>query len=269
MKKPVKIAIFGALGRMGRIITKEIYKNLNFNITVAIVKKNDSRIGKDIGKILGIGKTNVLIDCNLEKKMDFFDILIDFSNTSSTLHNLFLCKKYKKKMIIGTTGFNKLEIQEIKKSSKEIAIVFSANFSIGINLILNMLEKITKTLISTSDIEIIEYHHNKKIDAPSGTALMLGKKITDTMNWKLEDYSIYERNGKIGERPSKKIGFSTIRGGDIIGEHTIMFASLGERVEITHKATNRTLFVNGVIKALLWIKKKDIGYFNMEDVLKI
>ncbi|WP_367680030.1 4-hydroxy-tetrahydrodipicolinate reductase [Buchnera aphidicola] len=269
MEKYTRIAIFGALGKMGKIIIKQIHQNSNFNITTAIVKKNDPNIGKDIGKILGIKNSNIVTSDNLEEKIEFFDILIDFSSTSATLNNLFLCEKYKKKMIIGTTGFKKSEIEKIKKSSKKIAIIFSANFSIGINLILNTLEKITKTLISTSDVEIIEYHHNKKIDAPSGTALMLGKKIADTMKWKLENHSIYERKGKIGVRPTKKIGFSTIRGGDIIGEHTIMFASSGERIEITHKASNRALFANGVIKALKWILKKDIGYFNMEDVLKI
>lgn len=269
LKKITRIAIFGALGKMGKILIKKIHKDLNFNITVAIIKKTDPRIGKDVGKILGIKNINIKTDCCLEKKIKNFDILIDFSNTSETMRNLFLCKKYKKKMIIGTTGFNEQEIQKIKESSKKIAIIFSANYSIGINLILNILEKITKTLVPHSDIEIMEFHHNKKIDAPSGTALMLGEKIANTMNWKLKDHSIYERNGKIGKRPIKKIGFSTIRGGDVIGEHTIIFASKGERVEISHKASNRTLFANGVLRALNWILRKNDGYYNMEDVLKI
>lgn len=264
-KTIIKFAVSGAYGRMGKNIIQNIQKTKNIALTLAIVKKikNDILIKKN--KSIKIVEN--IKDIKNEKNI--FDVLIDFSNPKTTLKNLEFCKIHNKKIIIGTTGFNKQEIQIIKHYSQYIGIVFSSNFSIGINVIFKLLEKITNILDSSYNIEIIEAHHKNKLDSPSGTALKLGEIISKKKGWNINTSNIYRKNTNTDIRENNKIGFSIIRGGDIIGEHTVMFAGIGERIEITHKASNRNAFSKGAIKAASWIYHKKSGLYNMIDVLNI
>ncbi|CAL4319768.1 4-hydroxy-tetrahydrodipicolinate reductase [Buchnera aphidicola] len=266
-QKKTRIAIAGAMGRMGITLIKEIQKNKNTILSAALVLKNNPFITKDIGEIIGIGRVGVLISDTLDEKQHDFDVLIDFTKSSSTLKYLKQCSMLKKNIVIGTTGFSQEEKSIIQSYSKKIAIVMSSNFSIGINLLLQLVQKTTETIGDKSDIEIIEYHHRNKLDAPSGTALSIGEAIAKVMNWDLKKQSIYSREKNKKIREQNKIGFSTIRAGDIIGKHTVMYASDGEQINITHIASNRHAFSKGAIQAAIWLHQKKIGLFNMEHVL--
>ncbi|QCI17553.1 4-hydroxy-tetrahydrodipicolinate reductase [Buchnera aphidicola (Acyrthosiphon lactucae)] len=267
MNKKTRIAITGPMGRMGQMLIKEIKKNEYAYLTAALVQKNNPLVGKDIGEILGIGKINVSISDTLNIKKNDFDVLIDFTKPSSTLEYLEYCNQYKKNIIIGTTGFSKEEINIIKSYSQKIAIILSSNFSIGINLLLKLIKNTTKIIGENSDIDIIEYHHRNKIDAPSGTALSIGESISKIMNWDLNKSSIYHKKGTTGIREKNKIGFSIVRAGNIIGKHTVMFSSSSEEIKITHTAFNRESFAKGAIQSALWINKKNTGLFDIQDVL--
>ncbi|UDG80529.1 4-hydroxy-tetrahydrodipicolinate reductase [Candidatus Annandia pinicola] len=264
MNQKIRIAISGAYGRMGKSIISIIDKIKILQLTVLLINEN-----KTLFNIINKNKlNNIKISKNFENIHDLFDILIDFTCPKSTMKYLSLCYKYKKKIIIGTTGFNEIEKEKIKKYSKKIAILLSSNFSIGINLILNILEKITKIIGNESDIEIIEFHHKNKKDSPSGTALTIGETIAKSMNLSLNKIAIYNRNKFNEKRKKNSIGFSTIRAGDTIGEHTVIFANKGERIEITHKASSRITFAKGALKASIWLNKKKNGLFSMKNVLK-
>ncbi|QCI22029.1 4-hydroxy-tetrahydrodipicolinate reductase [Buchnera aphidicola] len=267
MNQKTRIAISGPIGRMGQKLVQEIQKNKYTSLTVALLKKKHALVNKDIGEIIGIGKIGVLTTDELNIKKHDFDILIDFTTTNSTLEHLEYCNKFKKNMVIGTTGFSKKEFEIIKQYSNNIAMVVSSNFSIGINLMFELIKKTTKIIGKNSDINIIEYHHRNKIDAPSGTALSLGKIISKVMKWDLNQNSIYYTKGITGIREKNKIGFSIIRSGNIVGKHTVMFSIEGEEIEITHTASNRASFAKGAIQSALWIHKKQKGLFNMMDVL--
>ncbi|HET9678582.1 MAG TPA: 4-hydroxy-tetrahydrodipicolinate reductase [Buchnera sp. (in: enterobacteria)] len=255
--KTIKIAISGALGRMGRILIKQLINNYNSKtiLTTAISSNNKKYIGKDIGNVLKLGSTNVKICSDFELSKQDFDVLIDFTHPKKTMEYIDFCKNNKKKIIIGTTGFNKNEEKKIKNISKEIGVVLSSNFSIGINILIKVIEDIAKIIGKKSEIKIIEYHHNKKIDSPSGTAITLKKTIKNT---------IYKKFKK-----TKNIDISSIRMGDISGEHSVFFSLLGEYLEITHKSINRKIFANGAIDAAVWLQSKKTGLFSMQQVLKL
>ena len=207
-----------------------------------------------------------LVD-DLSKVISQFDVIVDFTAPNSTLANIELCKSHGKKIVIGTTGFSEEEKQLIDQAAKEISIVMAPNYSVGVNLMFKLLEKAAKVMGDYCDIEVIEAHHRHKVDAPSGTALGMGEAIAGAMGNKLSDVAVYAREGITGERTKDEIGFATIRAGDIIGEHTAMFADIGERVEITHKATDRMTFANGAIKAAVWLETQPSGFYSMQDVL--
>ncbi|WP_367681091.1 4-hydroxy-tetrahydrodipicolinate reductase [Buchnera aphidicola] len=265
----IKIALSGTLGKMGKSLIQEIYKDKNITLSVAIIS-NDQYISKNKNPILNeLKKNNVLIVTSLEKVCDKFDVLIDFSSIDKTLENIKICYKNKKKIVIGTTGFNSEEQKHIFEISKKIGVVQSSNFSIGINLVLQLIDRVAKTIGSDSDIEIIEEHHSEKKDAPSGTAITLGKKIANAMNNDFEKIAVYSRAGNIGVRKKNTIGFSVIRNGNIIGNHTVIFANKHEHIKITHKAIDRSIFAKGAIKSAIWVCKKDKGFFSMNDVLKL
>lgn len=267
-KTITRIAITGPFGRMGQTLIKEIQKNKHTCLTLALVEKNHSLINKDIGDSLGIGKIGVLTSCELKNKQSKdFDVLIDFTNPAATLHYLEYCSEFKKNIVIGTTGFSEKDIHTIKNHSKKTGIMMSSNFSIGINLLFQLVEKTTQIIGENSDIDIIEFHHRNKIDAPSGTALSIGEVISKVMNWDLKKHSIYYQRGITGIRKTKKIGFSIVRSGDIVGKHTVMFSSPGEEIKITHTASNRICFAKGAIQSAIWLHKKKTGLFDMKDVL--
>ena len=263
----LNIAVTGAGGRMGRTIIEACQQSDGCQITAAIERPDSSLIGSDAGELAGIGKIGVAIAGNISDVLENFDVLIDFTSIESTLHNLQICRDNNKKIIIGTTGFSDQQKQTIQTSAGDIAIVFAPNMSVGVNLCLKLLQTAAQVLGDSVDIEVIEAHHRHKVDAPSGTALRMGEVVAEALGRNLSDCAVYGREGQTGERERKTIGFETIRAGDIVGEHTVMFADIGERIEITHKASSRMTFAKGAIRAALWLQNHDKGLFDMQDVL--
>lgn len=265
----VRVGVCGAAGRMGKTVLEVCNETDNVEIAAAIEYKGSSMIGLDAGEQAGIGKIDVEITDDIAKVSDQIDVLIDFTIASSLTENLEKCHAAGTCMVIGTTGLDDEQKELINKMAKDIAIVFAPNMSIGVNLCLKLLEMAAQVIGEASDIEIIEAHHRHKKDAPSGTALRMGEVIADTLGRNLKECAVYGREGVTGERDKNTIGFATIRAGDIVGEHTVMFASAGERVEITHKATSRKTFASGAVRAAQWLAEKDKGLFDMQDVLGI
>jgi 4-hydroxy-tetrahydrodipicolinate reductase len=266
-----KIIVTGATGRMGSRITALSNNYYDLKLIGATEKKGHDSIGKDIGTIVGIGvgigETNVRLTDKLEDIIDNCDVIIDFTSINSTLQHIKLAAERKKAMVIGTTGFSKEELESIKELSKIIPIVLAPNMSVGVNLLLKVLQDIARVLGDDYDIEIVEAHHRLKKDAPSGTAMKMAQVIADAVNRDLDNVAVYTRKGLIGERTKKEIGIQTLRGGDVVGEHTVFFYGLGERIEITHKASSRDTFARGALKAALWIANRTSGLYDMQDVL--
>jgi 4-hydroxy-tetrahydrodipicolinate reductase len=268
-KNPIRVAIAGAGGRMGRQLIQATAELDGVVLGAAFEREDSSLIGTDAGEVAGIGNNGIIIVSDINLHQDKFDVLIDFTRPEVTLNHLAICCQYQKKMIIGTTGFDEEGKEKIAQAAKKISIVFAANFSVGVNLLLKLLEKAATVMGDYSDIEIIEAHHRHKIDAPSGTALAMGETIANTLNRDLKQCAVYCRQGQTGERPKDAIGFATIRAADIVGEHTAIFADIGERIEITHKASSRMTFANGAVRAAIWIAQQPIGLYDMRDVLNL
>ncbi|CAL4319215.1 4-hydroxy-tetrahydrodipicolinate reductase [Buchnera aphidicola] len=257
-KKIIRIAITGAYGRMGSHLIKNIKKFNNIVLKLLIINNTDQKI---------INNNNIIISNEIEKHMNQFDVLIDFSTPQSSLRYLKICHKNNKNIVIGTTGFKKKELYQIKKYSNDIGIILSSNFSMGINIIAQILKSSAQLFDDSYDIEILEEHHNKKLDSPSGTALTLGKIIAKNKKWDFNSCQEYRKNQLNQARQKKKIGFSIIRGGNIVGNHKIMFINSGEKITISHQAYNRDTFSIGAIKSAIWLIKKKSGLFNMMDVI--
>jgi len=262
-----RIAIVGASGRMGVCLLKSALLAKNATLAVAVSRPASAAIGKDAGELAGIGAVGINVVDDLAAVMDEFDVLIDFTRPDASMDFIEQCRRAGKKVVIGTTGYSDEQKAHINKAAEDIAIVLAPNFSVGVNLSLKLLEMAAKVMGDYTDIEIIEAHHRHKVDAPSGTALRMGEVIADTLGRDLKDCAIYGREGNTGERDRNTIGFSTIRAGDIVGEHTVMFADDGERLEITHKASSRMTFANGAVRAALWLADKETGLYDMQDVL--
>ena len=241
-----RIAINGSKGKMGQTLIEAI--NLNENV--------DLGVGLDKGD-------------SLNNSLGDFDVLIDFSRPDATLNALSICESSGKAMVIGTTGFSDDELEVINQASKDIPIVFAPNMSIGVNLTLKLLETSAKVIGPDSSIEIIEAHHRYKVDSPSGTALKMGEIVANALGRDLADCAIYGREGIDEPRDLNSIGFSSIRGGDVVGEHTVVFFMEGERVEITHKASSRMIYANGAVRAANWLHNKPNGLYLMQDVLEL
>lgn len=263
----LRVAVVGASGRMGLCLIKASVLSVNTEFSVAVCRAESSTIGKDAGELAGIGHAGIKVVADLATVLDQFDVLIDFTRPEPSMEYIEICHQARKKIIIGTTGYSDKQKARISEVAKDIAIVLAPNMSVGVNLSLKLLEMTAKVMGDYTDIEIIEAHHRHKVDAPSGTALRMGEVIADTLGRDLKDCAIFGREGDTGERDRKTIGFSTIRAGDIVGEHTVMFADEGERVEITHKASSRMTFANGAIRAAIWLKDKNNGLYDMQDVL--
>lgn len=263
----LRIAITGAAGRMGKTLIEACQQAENCALSAAIERPGISLLGADAGELAGVGKLNVKLVDDIASVVDDFDTLIDFTSIESTLHNLQICKENKKHIIIGTTGFSEEQKLLIKQAAENTAVVFAPNMSVGVNLCLKLLEMAASVLNEDYDIEIIEAHHRHKVDAPSGTALRMGEVIADTLGRNLKECAVYGREGHTGARDPQSIGFETIRAGDVVGEHTVMFATEGERVEITHKASSRMTFARGAIRAAKWLQNKQNGLYDMRDVL--
>jgi 4-hydroxy-tetrahydrodipicolinate reductase len=265
----LNIAVTGAAGRMGRNLIQSCFENSNCQLGAAIEHESSPFIGKDAGEISGIGTSGIKLVSQLSDVTADFHTLIDFTRPEVTLKNLQYCVANGKNIIIGTTGFSDDEKQQIADAAKSIGIVFAPNMSVGVNLCFKLLDVAARVLGDDVDIEVIEAHHRHKVDAPSGTALRMGEVVADALGRNLDDCAVYGREGVSGERDRKTIGFETIRAGDIVGDHTVMFAGIGERVEITHKASSRMTFANGAVRAALWLEHQNNGLYDMQDVLDL
>ncbi len=263
----LRVAVVGVSGRMGLCLVKASMLSQNTQFSVAVSRAESAAIGRDAGELAGMGLADVKVVGDLAAVVDQFDVLIDFTRPGPSMEYIEVCRRAGKQVIIGTTGYSDEQKAAINVAAKDIAIVLAPNMSVGVNLSLKLLEMTAKVMGDYTDIEVIEAHHRHKVDAPSGTALRMGEVIADSLGRDLKDCAIYGREGDTGERDRKTIGFSTIRAGDIVGEHTVMFADEGERVEITHKATSRMTFANGAVRAAVWLKDKENGLFDMQDVL--
>lgn len=261
------IGIFGANGRMGRNLIQATVEDSKANLAAAAVRSGSPFINMDAGLIAGIAEQGIAASDNLTELADKTDVWIDFTLPEALEQNIKFCVEHKLNMVVGVTGLTAAQEQQLADASEHIAIVFAANFSTGVNLLYKLLEITSKTIGEDCDIEIIEGHHRYKKDAPSGTALALGKVIANTLDRDLEKVAVYGREGDTGERSRETIGFATVRAGDIVGEHTALFADIGERVEITHKASSRLTFAKGAVRAARWLQGKQKGLFDMQDVL--
>ncbi|MBL1292640.1 MAG: 4-hydroxy-tetrahydrodipicolinate reductase [Thiotrichales bacterium] len=264
-----KVAIAGAGGRMGRRLIEACAQYPDLNLAAAVEYTHHATIGSDASVVAGLDPSGVKIKDDMAGATRLSDVLIDFTLPNVTETNIKLCRRHNCKMVIGTTGLSDEQQSLVSEASEDIAIVFAPNMSIGVNLCFRLLEIASKVLGDSSDIEIIEAHHRNKIDAPSGTALRMGEIVADALGRDLKECAVYGREGQTGVREDKTIGFETIRAGDIVGDHTVMFASEGERVEITHKASSRMTFASGAARAANWLAQHDKGLFDMQDVLSL
>ncbi|WP_339081712.1 4-hydroxy-tetrahydrodipicolinate reductase [Pseudomonas sp. TMP9] len=262
-----RIAVMGAAGRMGKTLIEAVQLADGARLSAAIDRADSSLMGADVGELVAQGKMGVNLSGDLRAVLDQFDVLIDFTHPSVTLHNLEICRQAGKAMVIGTTGFSPEEKQLLADAGRQIPIVFAANFSVGVNLCLKLLDTAARVLGDDVDIEIIEAHHRHKVDAPSGTALRMGEVVANALGRDLQKVAVYGREGQTGERERETIGFATVRAGDVVGDHTVLFAAEGERVEITHKASSRMTFAKGAVRAALWLQADKPGLYDMQDVL--
>jgi 4-hydroxy-tetrahydrodipicolinate reductase len=263
----IKIGVAGAAGKMGSRITALSKEYEGLQLTGAFEKKGHSEIGRDAGVLTGAGELGIPLAEGLSKVIDKVDLIIDFTSIESTMENLKIAAANGKAMVIGTTGFSKEDLKEIESLTKKIPCVLASNMSLGVNLLLKVLQDVARVLGDEYDIEIVEAHHRLKKDAPSGTALKMAQVIADAVERNLDEVAVYSRKGIIGQRTKKEIGIQTVRAGDIVGEHTVYFGGLGERIEITHKASSRDTFARGALKAALWLAGKPAGLYDMQDVL--
>jgi len=266
MSESLRIAIAGASGRMGKMLIETVLAADDTELVGALDITGSPSIGSDPGASWGIN-TGIQITDQFEKGLASAKYLIDFTRPEGTLNHARYCANHGINMIIGTTGLSDEQQQELATYSEKIAIVFAPNMSVGVNATLKLLELAAKILNQGYDIEIIEAHHKHKVDAPSGTALKMGQVIAKAQDKNLKDWSVLSREGHTGERKEGTIGFSTIRGGDIVGDHTVLFAGDGERIEITHKSATRMSYAQGAVRAARFLKDKPSGFFDMYDVL--
>jgi 4-hydroxy-tetrahydrodipicolinate reductase len=262
-----RIGVAGAAGKMGGRITALSGEYAGLQLAAAFERKGHKDIGKDIGTVVGSGECGIVLSEGIAEIIDKVDIVIDFTSIESTKENLKVALASGKSMVIGTTGFTKDDLQDIGPMVKGIPCVMASNMSLGVNLLLKVLQDVARVLGDDYDIEIVEAHHRLKKDAPSGTALKMAQVIADAVSRDLDEVGVYARKGLIGARTKKEIGIQTVRAGDIVGEHTVLFGGLGERIEITHKASSRDTFARGALKAALWLAGKPAGLYDMQDVL--
>ncbi|WKV84678.1 4-hydroxy-tetrahydrodipicolinate reductase [Pseudomonas sp. B24_DOA] len=264
-----RIAVMGAAGRMGKTLIEAVQQTPGAGLTAAVDRPDSTLVGADAGELAALGRIGVPLSGDLDRVVEEFDVLIDFTHPTVTLKNLAFCRKHGKAMIIGTTGFSVEEKQLLAEAGRDIPIVFAANFSVGVNLCLKLLDTAARVLGDDVDIEIMEAHHRHKVDAPSGTAVRMGEVIADALGRDLKKVAVYGREGQTGARERETIGFATVRAGDIVGDHTVLFAADGERVEITHKASSRMTFAKGAVRAALWLDGREPGLYDMQDVLDL
>lgn len=263
----IRIAVCGAGGRMGRALIAAVQAADGAELTVAIERPESSLIGADAGELAGIGRLGVALAGSLAEAVDHFDVAIDFTAPAATVAHLDICRQHGKGLVIGTTGLNDEQKALLQAAAAGTGVVYSGNYSIGVNVTLKLLELAAATFGDTVDIDVLEAHHRHKVDAPSGTALMMGEAVAGALGRDLKQVAVYAREGHTGPRARESIGFQTLRGGDTVGDHTVFFFGDGERVEIRHVATNRANFANGAVRAAIWLAGHPTGLFDMRDVL--
>lgn len=263
----IKIAINGAAGRMGRCLIQAVEQTDGLELSAAIDRADSSLIGADAGEVAGVGKLNVALSSDVDAATKVSDIVIDFTLPEVTMALLPHCVANHCRSVIGTTGFDDAQKQAISEAAEKVSVILAPNMSVGVNLSLKLLDLAARVLGDEVDIEIVEAHHRHKVDAPSGTALRMGEVVADALGRDLKQCAVYGREGRTGERDRNTIGFATVRAGDIVGDHTVMFAGEGERVEITHKASSRMTFAFGAMRASKWLMQYNSGLFDMQDVL--
>ncbi len=264
----IKIAVAGATGRMGRMLIEAILCNPNLQLAGALDQATAPQVGEDAGAFLG-KKTGIMITADIAQGLSQADCLIDFTRPEGTLQHLVFALEAQVNMVIGTTGFTAEQLNSLAAAAKKIAIVMAPNMSIGVNATLKLLAEATRLLNKGYDIEIAEAHHRHKVDAPSGTALKMGEVIASGLGKKLSDIAVYAREGHTGARKPGSIGFSTIRGGDIVGDHSVYFIGEGEQIEIRHHSTSRQSYAQGALSAAQFLQTQSVGLFDMQDVLGI
>jgi len=262
-----RIAVTGAAGRMGKTLVEAVANHPGTQLTVALERPGSSLVGADAGELAGIGRNDITLVDNLAQVIDDFDVLIDFTSPVASVANAELCASAGRKLVLGTTGFSATQKALIAVAGEQTAICMASNFSTGVNLCFKLLDMAARVLGDDVDIEISEAHHRHKVDAPSGTAVSMGEIVASALGRDLKDVAVYGREGITGARDRRTIGFSTVRAGDIVGDHTVMFAADGERVEITHKASSRMSFARGAVRAAAWLSGKPVGMYDMQDVL--
>lgn len=262
-----KVVVTGAAGKMGNRIISLISGMTDIEIVGAIEVPGHPIIGCDIGQVSGTGKTKTLVYDNLADCIDLADVAIDFTNHEASLNNLRIACERNRAIVIGSTGFTSDEINEVKKLAANTRCVLAPNMSVGVNVMFKVLEYCAGILNDDYDMEIVEAHHHLKKDAPSGTAMKMAQVIADRLNRNLDEVGVYTRKGLIGERTKKEIGIQTVRAGDIVGEHTVIFGGIGERLEFIHRAHSRDNFAKGAIRAAKWITNQKNGLYDMQDVL--
>ncbi len=263
----IRIAVTGASGRMGKTLIEAIAQAEGVELSAAIERPESSLVGVDSGEMAGLGKNSVPVVSSISEVINDFDVLIDFTAPEATLANARACQKANKAMVIGTTGFTDAQKSELLAAQKNIPLCMASNFSVGVNLCFKLLEQAAAVLGDDVDVEVFEAHHKHKVDAPSGTALSMGESVAHALGKTLKECAVYTREGQTGPREAGTIGFSTMRAGDIVGDHTVTFAAEGERVEITHKASSRMSFAGGAVRAAKWLNTQSVGLYDMRDVL--
>jgi 4-hydroxy-tetrahydrodipicolinate reductase len=269
MKDNLKISVLGASGTMGSAVIREVLKTNDLKLHSVSEVYGHSWIGKDLGEVLFGKEKNITVSDDLSNSLLDCDVAIDFTQPQNTVACSKICAQLGVSHIIGTTGFSEKQDLEILNASKKTTIVKAGNMSLGINLLTNLIEKMSKSLDKDFDVEVTEMHHRRKVDAPSGTALMLGEAVATGRGEKLSDLMISNRDGITESRERGKIGFAALRGGGVIGEHEVFFVSETEKISIRHEALSRNIFVDGALKAAMWAKDKAPGLYNMVDVLEI
>jgi 4-hydroxy-tetrahydrodipicolinate reductase len=264
----LKIAVAGASGRMGRMLIETLLQTPEVQLAGALDVPGSPAVGQDAGAFLGRA-AGCAIESDLGRALRDADYLIDFTRPEGTLAHVAYCAEHGIKMIIGTTGFDAAGKAAIAAAAEKTAIVFAPNMSVGVNVTMKLLEMAARSFSEGYDIEIIEAHHRHKVDAPSGTALKMGEVIAGALGRDLDQVAVYDRHGITGERDPSSIGFATIRGGDIVGDHTVLFAGIGERIEISHKSASRVTYVHGALRAARFLSAKSTGLFDMQDVLDL
>ncbi|GLS26857.1 4-hydroxy-tetrahydrodipicolinate reductase [Marinibactrum halimedae] len=263
----VRVAVTGAAGRMGKILIEAVTLNPSTELAAAIERPESTLIGVDAGELAGVGHAGVAVVGSLQEVVDQFDVLIDFTVPQATLANAYVCAASGKSLVVGTTGFTEDEKAELLSVGIKSGMCIAANYSTGVNVSLKLLELAAKAMGDDVDIEIVEAHHRHKVDSPSGTALAMGEAVADAIGRNLQDVAVYGREGIVGARDRETIGFATVRGGDVVGDHTVMFMAEGERLEITHKASSRMSFARGAVRAAAWLVGQSPEVYSMKDVL--